>query len=178
MMPRARPSDSPLLPFRKRIRPRQAQAYGRYLPYVREMSETLRVVSSIGDPNRLLPIARCLGLTYTDHGLALIVEKITTSDGRLAPTLHSMVRADRFGPREQQLLNGFFQECCDEHVIFGDLHSKNIVFTDRDHGRFICVDGFGEKAALPVHLWSKRINARKLRRLQLRLQAEVDSHRS
>lgn len=162
------------LPLRKRIRPRQAEAYGRYLTYVREMGETLRAISSMGGHDGLLPIARCFGIAYTDYGLALIVEKITTKDNNLAPTLQSLAESGRFGEREQQLLDAFFEECSKRHIILGDIHSKNIVYTDRERGRFICVDGFGEKAAVPVHLWSKRINARKLQRLRRRLLTEIE----
>jgi len=122
-----------------------------------------------------LPIAHVHGFVPTTEGLGMLVEKIVDATGNLAPTIHELVRANAFKPRHLAALEAFWRTCRAEHVVVGDLHAGNIAYTECRTGgpECVCIDGFGEKSFIPVHRWSRWINARKLDRVMRRVMQHI-----
>jgi hypothetical protein len=144
-----------------------------YTGYVRELKEYIATCAR--HPDRHAPIARIVGLAPTDLGLGLVVEKVRGSDGALAPTLATRYATEGgFSAAIEQDLAEFVHGLLACNVIVGDLHAWNLVYgTDSRGGpRFVMVDGFGEKLAIPLTSMSRRYNRHNtLRRIQrMRLQ--------
>ena len=68
-------------------------------------------------------------------------------------------------------LDRFFDICEKRHYILGDITSANLVYQDQNGGNFICIDGTGEKALIPVHEWFCWANEWKLKRSRARIEA-------
>jgi hypothetical protein len=60
-------------------------------------------------------------------------------------------------------------------VIVGDLHAGNIAYGSDSRGgpRFVLIDGFGEKHAVPFTSMSRRLNARNTRKLYARMREQL-----
>lgn len=137
--------------------------YGQYVSLQREMSEYLAL--AVKFPDGVPVLQKLAGIVDTDYGIGVIVEKLTGRDGGLAPTLGAL--ADREGVTAPLLekVDQFRDELLRYGVIVGKLHDKNLVLAVRGgEERFVMVDGYGEKAAIPIHTWSPRINAVHTRR--------------
>jgi hypothetical protein len=147
---------------------------GPYRGFVREFKEFLASRHAAGGPS---PIARVVGLADTDLGPGLVVEKVCTPDGNLAPTLDAWVRRDGFTPQVQAALDGFLASMLEHNVIAGDLHAWNVVYGSDSWGgpRLVMIDGFGEKNTIPHCSMNRRHNAdrtrHKFRRMLQRVQA-------
>jgi hypothetical protein len=140
---------------------------------VRELKEYIATCAR--HPDRHAPISRMVGLVQTDLGLGLVVEKVRGADGGMAPTLATRYAAEGgFSASIERDLAEFRASLLACNVIVGDLHAWNIVYgTDSRGGpRFVMVDGFGEKLAIPLTSMSRRYNRHNtLRRIQrMRLQ--------
>jgi PhoP regulatory network protein YrbL len=148
-----------------------------YVGYVRELKEYLAARARGGDAEP--PIARMIGLVETDLGLGLISEKVVAPDGTLAPTLAAMYEKRGFTPELNRELDTFLAGLIAGNVIVGDMHAWNIVYgTDSRGGpRFVMIDGFGEKHAIPISSMSRTINRyrtkRRYRRMLTQLQRLV-----
>ncbi len=144
-----------------------------YGGYLREISEYVAYAARRGAGERP-PIARTLGLVETDYGLGLVVEKLVAVDGRLAPTLLSLVREHGLAPWTPKLEH--WLECVvASNVILGDLHARNLVLVGAggSDGRFVMVDGYGEKNFIPRCSMSSRFNSWHSRELYRRLLVNV-----
>ncbi|MCX7305572.1 MAG: YrbL family protein [Hyphomicrobiales bacterium] len=150
---------------------------GAYFAFLRELEEF--VVLSRRQWGRdlpgLLPVARINGLVQTSAGLGLVVERISDPRGGLAPTMMELVLRGELLPRHVLAMDRFLKRCSQLHIVFGDMTANNIVYSEsRDPaGEFVAVDGFGEKASVPVHRWSKAINDRKIARVRGRMLSMV-----
>lgn len=145
---------------------------GPYVSYMREFKEYLTSRRFSDEPS---PVARIVGLVDTDQGLGLVSEKVTGDDGRMAPSLESMVKAQGMTPEINALINRLFEEVLRHYVIVNDLHAANVVYgTDSRGGpRLVIIDGFGEKNVLPLTSMSRRHNARRARLKFERLRAQL-----
>lgn len=153
--------------FNKRAnRIRRKRLLGVYTGLARELKEFLvHLRRQRGMPGKL-PFARPYGFVQTSQGLGFMVERISDRAGRLAPTLRDLRNRGAVGAVQMRALNEFFDRCKRDHVVLGDVHDQNIVFTDARDGEpeFVCVDGLGEKAAIPVHAMSSYLNGRRIER--------------
>ena len=145
-----------------------------YTGHVRELKEYIAACAQA--PDRIAPIARMVGLVPTDLGLGLVAEKVRGADGGLAPTLAARYAEEGgFSTAIERDLADFVEDLLACNVIVGDLHAWNIVYGEDSRGgpRFVMVDGFGEKLAIPLTSMSRRYNRhntlRRLRRLRLQL---------
>jgi hypothetical protein len=137
---------------------------GGFLAVKRELGEFLVARTTLDGDD--WPIARIFGFVETGLGLGLVVEKISDPDGGLAPTLDQMLSTKRFKAVHRPLLARLFDELAERHICIGNMHVRNIVLagTPGEGGRFVGIDGLGEKAAIPLADWSKRFNALQVRR--------------
>jgi hypothetical protein len=139
-------------PWHKRTRYRQ------YVALQREISEQLALASRF--PGGVPVLQTIVGLTRTDLGVGIVVEKLKGSDGELAPTLNELACKEGITSRLLDRLQQFRSELLYYGVVVGKLHDRNIVLCWRDgEERFVMVDGYGEKTAIPVHNWSRRLNS-------------------
>lgn len=145
-----------------------------YIGYLRELREYIAARSQA--PFEDVPIARMIGLAETDLGLGLVTEKVIDADGALAPTLAAMYERERgFTPAMERGLAAFLHALLACNVIVGDMHAWNIVYGSDSRGgpRFVMIDGFGEKHALPVSSMSRAINRYRIRKLHARMLAQL-----
>jgi hypothetical protein len=137
---------------------RPTRRYRQYISFQREMSEYLAL--AVKFPGGVPVLQRLAGIIDTDYGIGVIVEKLTGRDGGLAPTLRALAEREGVTPYILQKIDQFRDELLRYGVVVGKLHDKNLVLAIRDgEERFIMVDGYGEKTAIPIHTWSSRVNA-------------------
>jgi len=143
-----------------------------------EFRRELREISSLRARLGTLPdcIADIHGLVGTDLGPGIVVQKICGSDGRLAPTLGAVLRAEGLDEtRRQQILRA--GAClARSRVILNNLALHNIVVApDPVLGeRLVVIDCVGEKTLIPVQRlcpwFSRRSTAKRLRWLMNRVE--------
>ncbi|WP_425038966.1 YrbL family protein [Primorskyibacter sp. S187A] len=107
------------------------------------------------------PVAGIADFVLTPNGLAQLVEHIRAKDGHTAPTLHALLEQGPLTREQMEALNAFVAALYDWHIPAYDLGPKNIVWQD-SQARFVLVDGFGDRAAVPLVTWFKKLNAWKL----------------
>lgn len=165
------------LPRPKAFRPfRVARRLGAFNAIMRELKEFLAFAVKPGNRNEAWPIQRFWGFIDTNFGLGLIVEKLTAPDGSLAPTVEQLIDERRFTPAHRAALVHLFEELARLHLCIGSMHERNIVLVGEigNGGRFIGVDGLGDKAFIPLADLSKRFNAYEVRRRARILLDRVD----
>ena len=141
-----------------------------YVGYLREIKEY--IAARARAPGIDPPIARMIGIIDTDFGLGLVTEKVVDANGALAPTLAAMYEKSRgFTPAIDAALAAFLDGLLACNVIVGDMHAWNIVYgTDSRGGeRFVMIDGFGEKHAIPLSSMSRTMNRYRTRRVFARM---------
>lgn len=132
--------------------------YGQYVSFQREMSEYLSL--AVKFPKGVPVLQKLSGIIDTDYGIGVVVEKLVGRDGGLAPNLATLARLEGVTPGLLEKLDQFRDELLRYGVIVGKLHDKNLVLALRgEEERFVMVDGYGEKTAIPIHTWSAWINA-------------------
>ncbi|MFN0263073.1 YrbL family protein [Tepidamorphus sp. 3E244] len=149
------------------------RGFGAYHVFIREIEEYIRLRRiTYGNRSARLPIPDIYELTDTEEGLGLVVEKMTDGNGKLAPTLAEIIVSKNLSPKHERALEAFGTKCKALHVVFGDVHLNNLVYTETRTGEpeLVCIDGFGEKSLVPIHRWSKTVNARKIDRTIRRMQ--------
>lgn len=137
--------------------------YRQYVSLQREISEQLALAVKFPDG---VPVLQSLfGIVPTDYGVGVIVEKLKGRDGGLAPSLQRLARTEGPTPRILDKLAQFRNELLQYGIVVGKLHDRNLILAVRgDEERFVMVDGYGEKTAIPIHMWSSRLNAAHTRR--------------
>lgn len=137
--------------------------YRQYLSLQREISEHLAL--AVKFPNGVPVLQKVFGIIDTDYGVGAVVEKLRGRDGGLAPSLAELARCDGVTPQLLDKVERFGEELLRYGIVIGKLHDRNLVLACRDNEeRFIMVDGYGEKTAIPIHVWSPWLNAAHTRR--------------
>ncbi|TNF19521.1 MAG: hypothetical protein EP318_14565 [Rhodobacteraceae bacterium] len=108
------------------------------------------------------PLSGIAGLGLTPSGLGEVVERIVDAEGQTAPTLADLLHAP-LSAEMLTALNAFVAALYDWHIPAYDLGPKNILWEDTT-GRFVLVDGFGDRSVLPLKTWIRRLNDRRLDR--------------
>jgi hypothetical protein len=140
----------------------------------REIREFLRIRAKIAEGP--VPIARIYGIAETDLGTGLLVEKIASSEGGLAPSLKQYVRAHGFTPELRRLVLALCEELIGLNIVAGDINTNNLVVQDLPGGsRVVVVDGIGDKTFLPVNSFSPELNRRSHERRFARVLARLQS---
>jgi len=139
-----------------------------YKGFLREFREYLELKARLQEPGALLPICEVHGTTPTDLGLGLVYERIADPDDSLPPTLKEMIEAGSLEPWHLEFLHSFFDKLIKNHVVISNRNLNNLVFQTQGPrlGRFIWIDSFGCKQAVPLRKWSKWLNSRSLNRLR------------
>lgn len=148
---------------------------GAYKQFRRELLQYLQLCKNHYQSNRFLfPIETPYGFAQTDKGLGLVVEKIISPNGK-GMTLYDLCREKLFTEKHAQALDLFFDQCCDLHIVYGEVNIAGIMYTEQRSNKpeFILVDGMGEKLFIPFRAMSKRINARNVRKVEAKIKAQM-----
>ncbi|SIS88231.1 PhoP regulatory network protein YrbL [Roseivivax lentus] len=109
------------------------------------------------------PLPDFLGYRDTDMGLGQVVEMIRDDAGAMAPSLADQCAEGSLSASQQSALDAFVAAIYDLHIVVHDAGPKNIVW-DAAAARYVLVDGFGDRSALPLKTWFKPLNDRRLDR--------------
>ena len=132
------------------------------ISYQREISEYL-VTRAAQDtaPNFLQKI---IGFCETDLGLGLVTGLVRSTDGKLAPTLATLISEGCYNHSIEKDLSLILSRILESDIVVSDLNLGNFV---HDGERFVLIDGIGNNNPLPFKIISKRLNRRsKLSRFQ------------
>jgi hypothetical protein len=144
-------------PGRKHLLPRYSEwRYGNLRQWNREANEYLAAL------HRRCPeierLARFEGYAPTSLGPAMVVEKLTGPDGKLAPTLRSELATFKNDREGRQRLHQEFMELLDDlergQIVVGDMGLENIVRAQERGGKLVIIDGLGERVMFPLALFS------------------------
>lgn len=141
---------------------------GIYRQFRRELIQYLQLCKNdYKDCCFIFPVEAVHGFEATDQGLGLVTEKIISPNGSPL-TVDKMVRDGLFDEKARVAFNRFFDDCCEYHVVFGEVNTGGIMYTESRQGRpeFVLVDGIGEKLIIPFRAMSKTINARNIRKVE------------
>ncbi len=164
--------DGARKPKKKLYRFKEKRRFGAYLTFRREVDEFLEQARKLfaREAPPSFPVARIFGLVQTSRGLGLAVERISTSDGQLAPTLLQLIRSGQLQRSHLDLIDRFFERCAADHIVLMDCNPSNFVVTDRrGFDEIICVDGTGDKSWTRIYSASPLVNQWKLRRYRTKL---------
>lgn len=155
------------------------QREGAYRVYLNEFSEyasTCTTSSNVWN----VPMSRVIGLVQTSLGLGQLVEKISTDDGSLAPTLANIMEREGITSVISDQLDAFFEQLIAAHVVISDLSAKNIAIGRNAEGVFgmYLIDGFGVLPLIPLYAWSKRLNDRRMRHKYAKWRARIQQQYS
>lgn len=153
---------------------KRRRRYRQYVIFIREISEYVASYASHGES---LPCAvQIAGLVETDLGLGMVMFAARDADGKLAPTLATLIETGRFDDSAKIALENFFAELLQSSLVLADLHERNLVFAAGADGknRFVMIDGTGASGFLPLKTISRTLNRRnkraKIRRLRKRIE--------
>lgn len=152
---------------------KRKRRFGPYRTFARDIAEYVAARST--GTFESLPLARVFGFVETDLGFGLVVEKIRGADGGLAPTLMAIVQRGATWNGMLDELDALVADLSARHLIAGDLNLRNIVSTHdaAGRGRFVCVDGLGEKNLIPFRSLLPWLNARKNAEIAARLRRRI-----
>ncbi len=149
---------------------------GVYRPFRREMIQYLQLCKTHYQENRYtFPIETVYGFMGTDQGLALVTEKIVSPLG-VPLAVGSMGTNGMIKEKKvRDALDRFFDDCCDLHIVFGEVNIGGIMYTETRQGRpeFVLVDGIGEKLIIPFRAMSKTVNTRNIRKVEQKIKGLV-----
>ena len=122
----------------------------------------------------MFPIETVYGFIATDEGLGLVTERIIDPTGS-AITLYELATSNLFEDKHATALDKFFNECSEQHVVFGEVNIAGIMYTEQRQGgpEFVLVDGIGEKLLIPFRAMSKTINSRNVRKVEEKIKSKI-----
>ena len=134
-----------------------------YALYRRELRAYANAMVRAAIRQELPPLAGLCGLVLTEKGLGQLVERISSADGGMALTLEELLATGPLAQDRLEALNHFVAALYDWHIPAYDLGPKNILWDEMAH-RFVLVDGFGDRAVIPLKTWVRTLNNRRLDR--------------
>lgn len=110
------------------------------------------------------PVAEVVARQTVGESSVQFVRKITDADGHVGPTLERLAASDALGQRELDLLNALVDDLGRAGIVVHDARSANFVLETAPGGasRFVLVDGFGDRAAVPLRSWFPALARRRL----------------
>ncbi len=154
---------------------RSQRSQGIYRQFRRELLQYLQLCkNSYSAKKFIFPIETVYGFVATDKGLGLVTEKIISPTGSPL-TLEHLIANSMFGTQQKEALSQFFEDCCQYHVVFGEVNIGGIMYTEQRQGypEFVLVDGIGEKLIIPFRAMSKTINTRNVKKVEQRIKDQI-----
>ncbi|MUG31812.1 YrbL family protein [Psychrobacter sanguinis] len=155
---------------------RSHRLQGIYRQFRRELLQYLQLCkNNYSKKQFLFPVETVYGFIGTNKGLGLVTERIISPNGE-ALTLEALVNKGQFFENQKKALEQFFNDCCDYHIVFGEVNIAGIMYTEsrQDRPEFVLVDGIGEKLIIPFRAMSKSINARNIRKVEERIINQIN----
>lgn len=145
-----------------------------YNYFLRELREYL--VASARTPETLSVLPEVVGLVHTDLGLGLVVKKVSSLDGGLAPTIGALAASGGLDARRRAMLDDLERIVLDSDVVIDDLHPGNVVLTREASGleRFVLIDGLGSSTVIPLKAFVRCVNRMSKRKEFRRLRGMLD----
>lgn len=159
---------------------RAHRSQGIYRQFRRELLQYLQLCKNNYSQQRFIfPIETVYGFIATDEGLGLVTEKIIDPTGA-AITLYELATSSLFEDKHATALDKFFDECSEQHVVFGEVNIAGIMYTEQRQGgpEFVLVDGIGEKLLIPFRAMSKTINNRNVRKVEEKIKSKISYYAS
>lgn len=159
---------------------RAHRSQGIYRQFRRELLQYLQLCKThYGELKFTFPIETVYGFVATDQGLGLVTERISSPNGG-AFSIYNLVEKGLFIDKHAKALDRFFDECCDMHVVFGEVNIAGIMYTEQrqDIPEFVLVDGIGEKLIIPFRSMSKTINTRNIRKVERNIKNQIPFYRA
>jgi len=155
---------------------RAHRSQGIYRQFRRELLQYLQLCkNNYSNQNLTFPVETIYGFIATDQGLGLITEKvISPNDSPL--TLYELATENTFSDKHAKALGQFFDDCCELHIVFGEVNIAGIMYTEQrqDFPEFVLVDGIGEKLLIPFRAMSRSINSRKIRKIERAIKSQIN----
>lgn len=151
---------------------------GIYRQFRREVLQYMQLCKRFYKNNAFIfPMETPYGFVHTDQGLGLVVEKIVGPSGK-GETVSDLCKSGSFTKKHAKALQQFFNDCCEMHIVFGEVNPAGIMYTESRRGvpEFVLVDGMGEKLFIPLRAMSQRINARYVRKVEARTKQKLGIH--
>lgn len=130
-----------------------------------ELQQLTRLFQRIGpQANQHLP--QCYGMFPTDLGPGLVLDLVRDADGRISRSLRELLSTgfvpETFRPAFDEL-GDFLRE---HAVLTRSLLDHNLVAQQRSDGqwRLYLIDGYGDRAWLPLASWSRSLARAKVQR--------------
>ncbi|MEE4118836.1 MAG: YrbL family protein [Paracoccaceae bacterium] len=121
------------------------------------------------------PVAEVIARLPTAAGSLHVVRKVADCEGRIGPTLHRLAAENRVGEAEIDRLNALVADLMASGIAVHDARAANFVFEAGPGraGRFVLVDGFGDRAVVPLRSWLPFLARRRLSRALCRTARET-----
>ncbi|MFQ6552813.1 YrbL family protein [Aestuariibius insulae] len=111
-----------------------------------------------------VPLPQIFGTVPTELGLAQVVEEIADGEGR-SRTLASLATDGPLTDATLERLTEFARRAIEMGIPIHDPRARNLLYGVRDgEAAFVIVDGFGDRALVPLKRWLPWLNARVLNR--------------
>lgn len=134
--------------------------HGHYTTWMRELRHYFSVCLRLGYNPQFLQDYR--GVVDTDCGLGLVVGKIVSRSGELAPTLADVVASGGFSPDLRHKVEELFRQLNDCQVRTNDVSPHNIVYgwTESAGNHLVLIEGIGVNTFIPLAHLSNYFNIR------------------
>jgi hypothetical protein len=112
------------------------------------------------------PVVEVVGLEAVAGGFVQVVRKVADAEGRMGLTLEQLAARGALGAAELALLNAHVADLAAAGIVVHDARPANFVLEMPRAGpaRFVLVDGFGDRAAVPLRAWLAPLARRRLAR--------------
>lgn len=159
---------------------RAHRSQGIYRQFRRELLQYLQLCkNNYANFNFTFPIETVYGFVPTDQGLGLVTERVLDPNGT-ATSLYEIATNHSFEDKHAIALDALFNECVEQHVVFGEVNIAGIVYTEQRRGfpEFVLVDGIGEKLLIPFRAMSKSINSRNVRKIEKHIKNQINDYQN
>jgi hypothetical protein len=138
--------------------------------FLREFHESFDLMVRYQNRDDPIPVCEVRGVVQTDMGLALMYERISEPNGQLSPSLKELAQSGGITREHVNALHKHFDELIEERVLISNKNTGNIVYQTFADGsaRWVWIDSFGCKQAVPVRRWIGFLNKRKINQIRER----------
>ena len=146
-----------------------------FTDFLREFREYIELRTHFPQDPGDLPVCAVRGIIDTDLGVGLVYERISEPDGNMSPTLGALVKGKLTAQEHLDALTRHFNAMSEMRVVVSNFNLLNLVYQTRENqiGRFVWIDSTGCKQTIPTRRWFKKLNDRKLRKIEAHFRAAI-----
>jgi hypothetical protein len=151
--------------------------FGFYNAWVRELNEYIAIRSRAPEAEFPEFLQRHHGLVETDLGLGLMVGKVRSRTGDIAPTLRQVVRQTGLTDELRSAVAGLRRKVEALNLVTTDISANNILcgWSERHGDHLVIIEGLGDNTLIPVKSMSRILNRRSIRRRFARVLAVLEA---